>query len=294
MTMPMRGPELLLSPLALALAAALAAGPALAQPSARPTRTDAPPITADKVVLVGDSTVAPHSGWGAAFCARHVKSSVACLNLGRGGRSTRSYVQEGSWAIALAEARTPGYRRTYVLIQFGHNDQSDRPERWTDLETEFPANLRRYVADVREAGAIPILVTPLVRRQFLAGELRNTLEPWSEAVRRVAGEEKVALVDLNRRSAELTRQIGPAAATAFAQLPPSAEELAAAQRGTTLPPAPAPAEPAPNASALGPRGAVMRKFDYTHLGDRGAAATAALVAYDLALAAPELSAQLLP
>lgn len=276
------------------LASALIAAPALAQPSPRPPRTDAPPIAADKVVLVGDSTMAPHSGWGAAFCAHHVKSSIACLNLGRGGRSTRSYVQEGSWAIALAEARTPGYRRTYVLIQFGHNDQSDRPERWTDLQSEFPANLRRYVADVRQAGAVPILVTPLTRRQFADGQLQNTLEPWSEAVRQVARDENVALIDLNRRSAAMVRELGAAGATDFAQIPPTAEELAAARQGTTLPPRPAPAEVPPRADVSGPRGSVVRKFDYTHLGERGAAATAGLVAYDLALVAPELADQLLP
>lgn len=287
--MTRRGAERILA----AFAAALVAGPSPAQPAARAPRTDAPPITADKVVLVGDSTMAPHSGWGAAFCARHVKSSVACLNLGRGGRSTRSYAQEGSWAIALAEARTPGYRRTYVLIQFGHNDQSDRPERWTDLETEFPANLRRLVADVRQAGAVPILVTPLTRRHFANGRLLNTLEPWSDAVRRVARAETVALIDLNRRSAEMARQLGPVATTTFAQLPPSAEELAAAGRGDTLPPREAPAEPS-QTDAPGPRGAVTRKFDYTHLGEHGAAATAALVAHDLALVAPELAPQLLP
>jgi len=276
------------------LASALIVGPAGAQPAAGAPRTDAPPIVADKVVLVGDSTMAPHSGWGAAFCAHHVKSSVACLNLGRGGRSTRSYVQEGSWAIALAEARTPGYRRTYVLIQFGHNDQSDRPERWTDLKTEFPANLRRYVAEVREAGAIPILVTPLSRRQFVNGQLQNTLEPWSEAVRQVARDEKVALIDLNRRSAAVVSQLGPVGAPDFAQVPPTAEELSAARGGTTLPPRPAPAEVPPKADVVGPRGSVVRKFDYTHLGERGGTATAALVAYDLALVAPDLAAQLLP
>ena len=92
-------------------------------------RTDAPPIRAYKIILVGDSTMAPGSGWASMFCAEHVKSSVACLNLGRGGRSTRSYRQEGSWAIALTEARVPGYAKTYVLIQFGHNDQSSKPER---------------------------------------------------------------------------------------------------------------------------------------------------------------------
>lgn len=278
--------------LASALCAALAAATAVqAQP--RPPRADAPPIIADKIVLVGDSTTAPHSGWGAAFCAHHVKSSVACLNLGRGGRSTRSYVQEGSWAIALAEARTPGYRRTYVLIQFGHNDQSDRPERWTDLASEFPANLRRYVAETRAAGAIPVLVTPLSRRHFRGGVLDNTLEPWADAVRSVAAEEQVALVDLNRRSAAMVRELGAVEATTFAQEPPSPAELAAAKSGTTLKPPETPPPPTP-LPGPGPTGQVTRKFDYTHLGERGARLTAVLVADELARAAPELSSQLLP
>src|SRR3546814_6833172 len=59
--------------------------------------------------------MAPHSGWGGAFCAHHVKSSVACLNGGRGGRSTRSYRQEGSWDIALAEAKVRSEEHTSEL-----------------------------------------------------------------------------------------------------------------------------------------------------------------------------------
>src|SRR3546814_10798762 len=62
------------------------------------------------------------------------------------------------WDIALAEAKVPGYRGTWVLIQFAHNDQSSKPERWTDEATEFPANLRRFVEEVRAAGATPVLV----------------------------------------------------------------------------------------------------------------------------------------
>src|SRR5690606_10198415 len=175
------------------MATALAGG---AQAQAR-ERTDAEPLAPYKIILVGDSTMAPHSGWGGAFCAKHVKSSVACLNAGRGGRSTRSYRQEGGWDIALAEAKIPGYRATYVLIQFAHNDQSSRPERWTDETTEFPANLKRFVAEVKAAGATPVLVTPLTRREFKDGTLKNSLASWSDQVRRVAGAMKVPLVDLN-------------------------------------------------------------------------------------------------
>lgn len=254
-------------------------------------RTDAPPLLPYKIILVGDSTMAPHSGWGGAFCAKHVKSSVACLNAGRGGRSTRSYRQEGSWAIALAEAKVPGYRGTWVLIQFGHNDQSSKSERWTDETTEFPANLKRFVAEVRAAGATPVLVTPLTRREFRDGKLHNTLESWSDQVRAVARAEGVALIDLNALSAAQTQKMGAETATQLAQEPPTAEELAAAKAGTTLKARPAPPPPPP-IEGKGARGQVTRKFDYTHLGDVGAEVVAKLVTQALAQAAPDLRSQL--
>ena len=272
---------------AIAACALLASG---AQAEER-ERTDAPPLEPYKIILVGDSTMAPHSGWGGAFCAQHVKSSVACLNAGRGGRSTRSYRQEGSWDIALAEAKVPGYRGTWVLIQFAHNDQSSKSERWTDETTEFPANLRRFVEEVRAAGATPVLVTPLTRREFKGGKLRNTLASWSDQIRGVAKAMDVPLVDLNAFSAAQAQDMGAETATKLAQVPPTPEELAAAQAGTTLTARPAPPPPPP-ITGEGARGQVTRKFDYTHLGNVGAEVTAKLVTEALARAVPGLRSQL--
>ena len=273
---------------AIAACALLASG---AQAEER-ERTDAPPLEPYKIILVGDSTMAPHSGWGGAFCAHHVKSSVACLNAGRGGRSTRSYRQEGSWDIALAEAKVPGYRGTWVLIQFAHNDQSSKSERWTDETTEFPANLRRFVEEVRAAGATPVLVTPLTRREFREGKLHNTLASWSDQIRGVAKAMDVPLVDLNALSAAQAQEMGAETATKLAQVPPTPEELAAARAGTTLRARPAPPPPPP-IEGDGARGQVTQTFDYTHLGDVGAEVTAKLVAQALARAAPGLRSQLL-
>jgi len=284
--------------LKLALAALMLSLPATASTQDRSglERTDAPALQPYKIILVGDSTMAPHSGWGAAFCADHVKSSVACLNLGRGGRSTRSYRAEGSWDIALREAAVAGYRETYVLIQFGHNDQSTRPERWTHIESEFPQNLERYVQEVRAAGAVPVLLTPLTRREFRDGRLDNTLDAWSQQVRAVAARLEVPLVDLNAESAAQVQLIGAEAAMRLAQEPPLPEELAAARSGTTLPPRPALAgSDAELADAGdGPRARVTRKFDYTHVGADGAAQSARIVAHGLARVAPPLRSQLLP
>ena len=263
-----------------------------------PERVDAPPVTAWKVVLVGDSTVAPNSGWGGAFCAHHLKWRVACVNLARGGRSTRSFRAEGAWDLALAEMKAPGYEKVFVLIQMGHNDQArDRPERWTAEATEYPDNLRRFVKEARGAGAVPILVTPLSRREFRGGALDNTLASWSEQVRKVARELETPLIDLNARSAQLVQKMGAVAAMDLAQLPPSKEEKAAAAKGTTLPAPPRPPAPpeedAPKGPP-GPRGQIKPKFDYTHLGPKGAHVFAAMVAEDFAKLFPELASQVVP
>lgn len=279
----------------LTAAAAIALLPAAAQAQTK-ERTDAPPLQPYKLVLVGDSTMAVASGWASIFCARHVKSSVACLNAGRGGRSTRSYRQEGGWDIALAEAKVPGYRATYVLIQFGHNDQSSASERWTDRTTEFPANLTRMVEEVRAAGAIPVLVTPLTRRVFKNGKLDNNLDEWSEEVRKVAAVTKTPLVDLNRRSAAVVQKLGAEDSLALAQAEPTAEERAAAKAGTTLKQRSTEDAREPDLPTRpgGARGQHVRKFDYTHLGETGAGVFARLMADDLARAVPALASQLVP
>lgn len=280
----------------VALAALLALGSARAQDPA--ARSDAPKLSPSRVILVGDSTMAPNSGWGGVFCAVHLKWSVACLNLARGGRSTRSFRSEGAWDLALSEMKVPGYERTYVLIQMGHNDAArHEPERWTEEATEFPDNLRRFVRETRAAGAVPVLITPLSRREFRDGRLLNTLASWSEQVRRVARELKVPLLDLNARSAERIQHAGAVAAMAWAQKPPTGEEKAAAAKGTTLPPPPRPpAEPREEGAPRkpGPRGDIRARFDYTHLGPEGARVFAAMVAEDLALEVPELAGQIIP
>lgn len=288
-------------PLILFAAAALAVSSATAAPAPadaalrdRPTPT---PIRASKIILVGDSTTAVQGGWGPAFCGAHVTSFAACLNLARGGRSTYNYRAEGSWDLVEAEMRTPGYARTWVLIQFGHNDQPGKPGRSTELQHEFPDNLRRYVAQVRAAGAEPVLLTPLTRRQFAGGTLIDDLGPWAQAVRAVAAELQVPLVDLHARSRALVQAQGPVAAMRMAQMPASQAQVVAALGGTTIGAAPAPGAPAAatqNHAAAEPMGQAKRAFDYTHLGDEGAATFASVVAAQLASAVPEMRSLLLP
>jgi lysophospholipase L1-like esterase len=260
-------------------------------------RPPAVPIKASKIILVGDSTTQVLSGWGGSFCANHVTSFAACVNLARGGRSTYSYRAEGSWDLALAEMKTPGFVKTYVLIQFGHNDQPGKPGRSTDLATEFPANLKRYVAEARAAGAEPVLLTPLTRRQFKDGKLDRDLDAWAASIRKVASELNVPLVDLNKRSADVVEALGPSMANRFAQVPPAREVSAAALAGTTIanPAATSAAAPAPqNNAAVEPLGDAKLAFDYTHLGPVGADFFSKMVADELALAVPKMRPLLVP
>jgi lysophospholipase L1-like esterase len=257
---------------------------------------DAPaPIRASKVVLIGDSTTAVQSGWGGAFCAEHVASFAACVNLARGGRSSGSYIAEGSWELALAELRTPGFVNTWVLIQFGHNDQPGKPGRSTDLATEFPANIRRYVSEARAAGAKPVLLTPLTRRMFKNGVLLDDLTPWAAATMRVAEEMHVPVVDLHGKSHDAIQAMGPTAANALAQLPPSAEVAAAAAKGKSMPASTGVTSTETNDKAV-IAGMAQPKlsFDYTHLGRTGADYFSAMVTAELALAVPEMRPLLIP
>lgn len=293
----MRPPRLL----ALVLSCTL---PLAAHAADDPMRPPVTPVSASKIVLVGDSTTAVQGGWGGAFCDRHVASFLACTNLARGGRSTYNYRAEGSWAIALHEMRAGPFDAVYVLVQFGHNDQPGKPGRSTDLATEYPDNLRRYVAEIRAAGAHPVLVTPLTRRQFENGVLLDDLAPWAEATRAVARELDVPLVDLHARSRALVQGMGPVLAMRAAQRPAAPEQVAAAQAGTTIgtPPSTAPAAPthapvpatAQDNAATEPMGQAKLAFDYTHLGTEGAALFAAIIADELAQQVPALRRHLIP
>ncbi|MEM8513661.1 lysophospholipase L1-like esterase [Massilia sp. MP_M2] len=210
--------------------------------------TPAPPL---RIILVGDSTMASSTGYGDALCERF-SPETACINLARGGRSSGSFRAEGRWdEVQTLLRESAGFGATYVLIQFGHNDQPGKPGRSTDLVHEFPANLARYVHEARTLGAVPVLVTPLTRRSFRGAWVRDDLAPWSAAVRRVAATTQAPLVDLHKLSMADVQAIGPARADAWARTGANA--------------------------------------DHTHLGPGGAAHVAAIMTGALLRAAPPLA-----
>lgn len=171
----------------------------------------AEPAVAPLVYMAGDSTMAqkpldlPERGWGMAFSG-FFKDAAMVQNHAVNGRSTKSFINEGRWERLVRAVQ----RGDFVIIQFAHNDEKvESPNLGTQPETEFRANLRRFVQDVRAKGATPLLATPIARRHFdPSGKLVPTHGIYPEVVRSVAKEEKVALLDLERATAKWLQQEG--------------------------------------------------------------------------------------
>ena len=187
-----------------------------------PTTKLAPRV---RIALAGDSTMTDKAGWGPGLAAL-LADDVELLNLSRGGRSSRTFREEGSWDKVLAT------KADYVLIQFGHNDEPGT-NRSTDRETEFPKFMRQYVEDARAAGMKPILVTPLVRRQFKEdGKIQSSLSRHAEIVRGIAKDMNVPLIELHDRSLAVCNALGKDACTALL----STEKAGGGYDGTHLTP----------------------------------------------------------
>ncbi|RZT04020.1 Lysophospholipase L1 [Duganella sp. CF402] len=230
-----------------------------------------------RFILIGDSTMANTSGYGDAFCAR-VNRANTCINLAKGGRSSGSFRAEGRWDEVEGLLRgAAAYSATYVLIQFGHNDQPGKPGRSTDLKTEFPVNMARYAQEVKALGGVPVLVTPLTRRTFKDGLLENNLAPWADVIRATAAAQKTPLLDLNADSYAAVQAMGQDEADTLAMVPRPA--------GYDLP------QPAGKVEVAG---AAKTAFDRTHLGAKGAAYFSRMVMEEIKRAMPEAAGHFKP
>lgn len=161
--------------------------------------------------LIGDSTMAnksisppnPERGWGQIFPTLF-KEPARVVNLGVNGRSTKNYRVDGLWDKAVAQIQ-PG---DFVLLQFCHNDQKTGDEiRYTDVKTEFPDNLKRFIAEAREKGASVLIATPVNRRRYSnAGRFVDSHGPYPDAIRAVAKEENVPLIDVHKITFDILKK----------------------------------------------------------------------------------------
>ena len=159
--------------------------------------------------IIGDSTVEdnqpPFRGWGWAL-PEFVREGVAVKNHALSGRSTRSFWNEGLFE-PVERGMQPG---DLLLIQFGHNDEKDDKERHTDPDSTYPENLLRYCRAAQEHGTQPVLMTPVSRRFFSEPtSLMYTHGEYPQAVRKLAAEKHIPLLDLKKDSRALYLRLGP-------------------------------------------------------------------------------------
>jgi lysophospholipase L1-like esterase len=161
--------------------------------------------------LLGDSTVTDQrwedgASWGQ-MLTRFFKPGIAVANHAESGETLKSFVTGLRFAKVLSQLK----EGDWVLLQFGHNDQKRQwPQTYVEAGTTYRAWLRAYLAEIRLRGATPVLVTSPQRRNFTPdGKIRNTHGDYPAAVRAVAAEEQVALLDLEATSRALYEALGP-------------------------------------------------------------------------------------
>lgn len=178
------------------------------------------------VYLIGDSTMADYSnnydegkdymktrypitGWGQVFqpvmnkknlskLSHIIKTdSVVVDDRARGGRSTRTFFEEGRWSSVHKNLK----KGDLVLMQFGHNDAAEnKPERYVTVEG-YKEYIRLFVNQTREKGGIPVVITPVNRNYPWKDEkLGNAHGDYYTAAVEVARELDAHIIDLTQRS----------------------------------------------------------------------------------------------
>lgn len=166
------------------------------------------PISVPTVYIAGDSTVVdqdkePWAAWGQVLPA-FFNHKIAIANQAESGETIASFVSEHRFDKIFSSLRAGDY----LMMQFAHNDQ--KPGRGFVSIPEYKDLLRRYIALALGRGAHPILVTSMNRRRFSSdGKIVATLGDYPQAMREVAAEQHVPLIDLNAMSKTLFEAMGP-------------------------------------------------------------------------------------
>jgi len=177
----------------------------------RVTSITVEPARVPTVFLAGDSTVTdqpsePAASWGQ-MLPRFFKPEVAVANHAESGETLKSFIA----SLRLAKILSQIQPSDYLFIQFCHNDEKKNwPQTYVEPRTTYKDYLRVFISEARLRGATPVLITSMQRRAFdKHAAIVNTHGDYPEAVRELAREQKVALIDLDRMSTEFYEALGP-------------------------------------------------------------------------------------
>lgn len=184
-------------------------------------------LASDSTVQTYDQYYYPQTGWGEVLyrfftdaelvreyrpdgstyshCRAYGLPGVVIENRAIGGRSARSFYLEGKLSELLSRAA----RGDFIMIQFGHNDCTKaRPNRYSDPDG-YKSYIRRYVKSALSRGILPILVTPVSRRNCGEdGVFAPSFAEYSEKLSELSSEFDVPLIDLGSASLEILNTLG--------------------------------------------------------------------------------------
>ena len=160
--------------------------------------------TSFSIYVVGDSTVQtykdnvyPQTGWGQVLGYFFDASRVNVLNYAIGGRSSRTFIEEGR----LDEVKGKLQKGDFLFVQFGHNDRDySKAARYVE-PSQFSGYIQKYVDAGQAKGANVVLVSPMnlngSRNVFSTGSNNYDARGMMQTV---AKNNKIPFVDLNMKS----------------------------------------------------------------------------------------------
>ncbi len=162
-----------------------------------------------RIILIGDSTVSdypisrtPLTGWGQSL-RKLIGNRVRVINHAVPGSSSL-FFYNNYWRSTLSILKAGDF----LLIQFGHVDESADTARHTDPNSSYPSLLIRYIKEAKMVGAYPILVTPVARYRFSQEKVVDTHGEYLKSMIRVANNMRVPLIDLAKLSAKAIERLG--------------------------------------------------------------------------------------
>jgi lysophospholipase L1-like esterase len=158
--------------------------------------------------LCGNSTVVdqdnePWASWGQ-MIPRFFDAPVSFANYAESGEAANSFIAAGRLKKLLTQMKAGDY----IFVEFGHNDQKQKGE-GIGAYTSFTASLKTFIREARARGAYPVFVTPTQRRSFDdKGKIKDTHEDYPDAMRKLAREENIPLIDLHAMTRTLYEALG--------------------------------------------------------------------------------------
>ena len=160
--------------------------------------------TSFTIHVVGDSTVQtykdnvyPQTGWGQVLGYFFDGARVKVNNVAIGGRSSRTFIEEGR----LDDVMKVAQKGDYMFVQFGHNDRDYSKEARYVKPEDFPGYIQQYVDAGKAKGVNVVLVSPMnlngSRNVFSTGSNNYDARGMMQTV---AKNNKIPFVDLNMKS----------------------------------------------------------------------------------------------